>query len=61
MYVFVALTTGLVFWISAWSLGVKSFDAFLVTVGLLVTAAAIYVLGPYVRRALGAEGRRPPA
>ena len=31
MVILVALTVGLVCWVSAWALGVKSFDAFMVT------------------------------
>lgn len=53
MQVLVLLTTGLVFWISAWAFGAKSFDAFLVTIGLLAVAAGIYVFRPYVERLLG--------
>ncbi|HWH44090.1 MAG TPA: hypothetical protein VNT32_05130 [Thermoleophilaceae bacterium] len=55
MQVLVALTVGLVFWICAWAFGVKSFDAFMVTIALLVGSAGAYVYGPYVRRALGRE------
>lgn len=55
MQVLVALTAGLVFWICAWAFGVKSFDAFLAMVALLVAASGSYVFGPYVRRALGRE------
>ena len=31
MAVLVALTIGLVWWITAWAFGIKSFDAFLLT------------------------------
>lgn len=55
MTVIVALTAGLVFWICGWALGIKSFDAFLVTMALLVGATAVHVFGPYVRAALGRE------
>lgn len=55
MQVLVALTTGLVFWISAWALGVKSFDAFLVTIALVLGSVTVYVFGPYLRRMLGRE------
>jgi hypothetical protein len=40
MAILVALTIGLVWWITAWAFGVKAFDAFLVTVGLVVGAFA---------------------
>ncbi len=42
------LTTiaGLVVWIVLWALGVKSFDAFLVTVAMIVIAATLRVFAP---------------
>lgn len=55
MQVLVVLTIGLVFWISAWALGVKSFDAFMVTLALLMGSVAVYVFKPYVDRMLGRE------
>jgi hypothetical protein len=51
--VLVALTIGLVWWITAWAFGVKAFDAFLLTVALVMTAAAARLAGPYVNRLLG--------
>jgi hypothetical protein len=38
MNVLVALLVGLVIWICAWTFGIKAFDAFLVTVALVVGA-----------------------
>jgi hypothetical protein len=55
MSVLVALTVGLVFWITAWSFGMKSFDAFLVPAGLVVGAAAIRIVMPFVNQLLGRE------
>ncbi len=59
MVILVALTVGLVWWVSAWALGVKSFDAFMVTALIVVLAAAWYVVRPYLeaylRRGHGAE------
>jgi hypothetical protein len=49
MSILIALTVGLVWWVTAWSLGVKSFDAFIVTVLLLVGAAAWYVAKPFIQ------------
>jgi hypothetical protein len=49
MVVLVALTIGLVWWITAWSLGIKSFDAFMVTGLIIVLAATWYVARPYFR------------
>ena len=40
MNVLVALLVGLVLWVTAWTFGVKAFDAFLITVALVVGAVA---------------------
>ena len=53
MAILVALTVGLVWWVSAWALGVKSFDAFIVTTLLVVGAAAWYVAKPFVQSFIG--------
>jgi hypothetical protein len=53
--VLVALTVGLVIWIVAWSFGIKAFDAFMVTVLLVVSAAAARALTPFVKQLLGRE------
>jgi hypothetical protein len=53
MGVLSAFTVGLVFWLTAWALGVKAFDAFMVTVGLLVIAVAGRLITPFVRQQLG--------
>jgi hypothetical protein len=50
--VLVALTVGLVFWIIAWSLGVKAFDAFMVTILLTLIAATARAMMPFVNRIL---------
>ena len=55
MIVLVALAVGLVWWISAWALGVKAFDAFLVTAALVVGAAAMRLAAPFVNQLLGRE------
>ena len=52
MQVIVALTVGLVIWIVLWSLGAKSFDAFMITALLVVSAAAARLIEPYVRERL---------
>ena len=57
MGVLVALTVGLVFWIAAWAFGMKAFDAFLVTLFLVVSAAAARAIRPFIRRLLR---RAPP-
>ena len=55
MGVLVALTVGLVFWIVAWALGAKAFDAFLVTIVLVVIAAGLRTARPFVDRLLGRQ------
>ena len=42
-----ATTTGLVFWLVLWSLGVKSLDAFLLTILIIVVAATVQLAGKY--------------
>ena len=49
----VALTVGLVAWILLWAIGVKPFDAFLVTLLILLPAAAWQIFGPGIKRLLG--------
>jgi hypothetical protein len=46
------LTTiaGLVVWIVLWSIGVKSFDAFLITILMIVIAATAHVFAPMFAR-----------
>jgi hypothetical protein len=55
MSVLVALTVGLVFWITAWAFGIKAFDAFMVTVLLVVSAAAVRLVSPFVKQLLRRE------
>ena len=55
MIVLVAFTTGLVFWITAWSFGIKSFDAFMVMVLLTAIAATVRIVSPFVNQLLGRE------
>lgn len=40
MGVLIAAVVGIIFWIVAWSLGAKSFDAFLLTITIVVLASA---------------------
>jgi hypothetical protein len=53
--VLVALTVGLVWWIAAWAFGVKAFDAFLVTMFLVVSAAAYTLMKPFIDQMRGRE------
>ena len=59
MGVLVALTVGLVFWITAWAFGIKAFDAFLVTLALVVAAAAARLFRPFLNQLLGREAAAP--
>ena len=52
MSVLVAFTVGLVIWLVMWSLGVKAFDAFMITVLLTVIAATLRIVSPFVNRLL---------
>jgi hypothetical protein len=49
------LTTiaGLVVWIVLWAVGVKSFDAFMITVAMILVAAAARIVTPHL------PGNRP--
>ncbi|HEU4395188.1 MAG TPA: hypothetical protein VFS92_06450 [Planctomycetota bacterium] len=46
MGVLLTLTAGLSVWIVLWSLGAKSFDAFLITIVMLIVAAAAHLIWP---------------
>ena len=59
MAVLVALLVGLVWWITAWSFGIKAFDAFMLTVALVVGAAAFQMMKPFIDQALGREAAEP--
>jgi len=59
MSIVVALTVGMVWWISAWAFGIKAFDAFLLTMALVVTAAAYEITKPYLNQMLGREIAEP--
>jgi hypothetical protein len=55
------LTTiaGLVVWVVLWSIDVKSFDAFMITIGMVVVAAAFRVFGPAAPGKARRRGGRP--
>jgi hypothetical protein len=59
MAVLVALTVGLVWWITASAFGIKSFDAFLLTAAIVVAAAAFQIAKPYIDQMLGREVPEP--
>lgn len=55
MAVLVTLVIGLIWWVTAWSFGIKAFDAFLLTVAMVVVAAALMLLKPFMDQLLGKE------
>jgi hypothetical protein len=59
MATLVALTIGLVLWIVGWSIGIKPFDAFLLTLLCVTPAAAWQIFGPGIKKMLGLTP--PPA
>jgi len=44
----VAATFGLMVWIVLWALGIKAFDAFLITVLVVLVGATARILAPYL-------------
>jgi hypothetical protein len=53
MGLFLSLIAGLVIWLVLWAIGVKSFDAFLITILILIVAVALRMLAPFL------PGNRP--
>ena len=48
MGVLLTLIAGLVVWVVLWAIGAKAFDAILVTLLMLVIAAAVHLVVPYL-------------
>jgi hypothetical protein len=44
----ISVTGALVLWIVLWSIGVKSFDAFLITVLIVMLAAGARIAAPFL-------------
>jgi hypothetical protein len=53
MGLFLTTCAGLVLWIILWALDVKPFDAFLLTLGMIIVAATLRMMTPYL------PGNRP--
>jgi hypothetical protein len=53
MGLFLTTCAGLVIWIVLWALGAKPFDAFLITLLLVIVAATARIVTPYL------PGNRP--
>jgi hypothetical protein len=48
MGILLTLIAGLVIWIVLWSIGVKSFDAFLIPLFMVLVAAGVRIFAPYL-------------
>jgi hypothetical protein len=48
MGVLITLIAGLVVWVVLWAIGAKSLDAFVITLLMLIIAAALRLLVPYL-------------
>ena len=48
MGLLLTLIAGLVIWVVLWALGAKAFDSFMITVVMLVIAAAVHLVAPYL-------------
>jgi len=57
--VLVTLTVGLVIWITAWALGIKSFDAFMFTAFITLLAGGARIAMPFARRFVRGVPLRP--
>jgi hypothetical protein len=49
MQLVAAITFGLVVWVVLWAVGVKSFDALLVTLAIVLLAGTARILAGYLR------------
>jgi hypothetical protein len=48
MGVILATTFGLILWLVLWALGVKAFDAFMLTILIALVAATMRMIAPYL-------------
>jgi hypothetical protein len=53
--ILVAFTAGLVFWIAGWALGLKSFDAFMVTIAFVLVAVTARLAQPLIAQLTGRD------
>jgi hypothetical protein len=53
MGLFLTTCAGLIVWIVLWAIDVKPFDAFMITLGMIVVAATLQMVTPYL------PGNRP--
>ena len=59
MTILVALLVGLVSWIVGWALGMKSFDAFLITLAIVLVATTQRLFAPFLKQLMGREEAAP--
>ena len=59
MTILVALLVGLVWWIVGWALGMKSFDAFLITLAIVLVATTQHLFAPFLKQLMGREEAAP--
>jgi hypothetical protein len=48
MGLFLTLIAGLVVWIVLWAIGVKGFDAFMITIAMVLIAATAHIIAPFL-------------
>jgi len=48
MGLLLTLIAGLVVWVVLWAIGTKGFDAFLITIAMLLIAAAVHIVSPFL-------------
>jgi hypothetical protein len=48
MGLLLTLIAGLVVWIVLWATGVKGFDSFMITIVLLLIAAGLHIVAPFL-------------
>ena len=61
MVIFLSALTGLVLWIVLWAIGVKGFDAFMLTMLITMIGVIIHVITPYLPGNRGGELPPPGA
>jgi hypothetical protein len=48
MGLLLTLIAGLVVWIVLWATGVKGFDSFMITIAMVLIAAAAHIIAPFL-------------
>ncbi len=57
MTILLATIAGLTLWIVLWAIGAKAFDAFMLTMLIILGACAWHIIKPYLP---GNKGQHPP-